>query len=254
MHRTHLLKSKVIVCTLLILSSCAPEQETEENNVRESRDTLQVETPTQGHIVEVASEELFEQQIKESVAGTEQGSSGEELLFDIAERILVLQYEFANADHNEDGYLELNELPAKQFGRIEGAETYVHPDPYDAKFSTTSLELLQRGFEEEGIEDERLHNVKQKLVQRYDFEFDIADSNGDNELTRDEYGNRYGRMDMREKRQRFTKLDSNQDGLVDWREYSVEIPVLRELDQNGDGIVSNEEGSNDAFSGLALQR
>lgn len=238
---SHVLKFVVFVSALLMLSSCAQEQETEQSTDSRSTEIIETEGRSLANVVEDQSEALDDRQIIDPDENSDQQSSRNDYLLDIDGRNTILERDFATADHNGDGYLELSELPPKKTGWIEGTRMFVPPNLYDPQFSTAQLEARQRELEGKTDSNRALRNVNNILKHRFDFEFDTADANGDNELSRDEYHNRNNRMLDREKRRRFSVLDSNQDGFVDYQEYAVEIERLREKDENADGFVSNDE-------------
>lgn len=243
MYTTHFVKFVAVVCCLLISSSCAQKEESEQSTGPRTTEIIRSEERSIAPIIEHNSRALDEPQITDSDVNSEQQSSRNVFLWDIDERNTILEREFVTADYNGDGYLEWDALPSKKTGWIwiEGIRIFVNQDFYDPHFSTAQLEATQRELEGKRNSNRALLNVNKILKQRYDFEFDTADVNGDNELSRDEYHNRNNRIHDKVKRRRLSKLDSNQDGFVDYQEYAVEIEHLREIDENADGFVSSDE-------------
>lgn len=235
------LRFVVIVVYLIFLSSCAQKQESDQLNDSKTTEIAQLETTTLGSVGDNDSNDLNERQNTGLDEATEQSSSRDELSLNIDGLNSLLQREFAQADRNGDGYLELNELPPQKFDWIPGIRMFKHPEFFDPQFSTVHLEARQRGLERAGNSERALRYVNVALKERYDFEFDTADVDRDNELSRDEYHKRNSRLHDRDKRRRFPQLDTNQDGLVDYKEFAVEVDRWRMRDQNQDGFVSRVE-------------
>lgn len=241
------MKCVVIVSSLLILSTCAQEQESTKTTDTEKPESMRAETATRGYIVIDENEEIEERHIADSNEKNEPQTQRKKFSLDIDQRNSALEELFLAADQNEDGYLELHELPKKQTGWTQGTRSFARTEITDARFLTANLEQIERDLERSGEAREQLSNIRKNLKYRFDYEFDTADANGDGRLSRDEYHNRNRRLEIREKQQYFLKLDTNQDGFVDWREYSVEIQHLRRLDENRDGHVTSKESEGNWF-------
>lgn len=238
-------KCASIIACLLILSSCAQEDDIDQEIVTEADVTLEVEGIPIVYVSEDKNTEMADQQIAELDDSNNLKTSSTESVFEISKRIAQLQEQFNNCDQNGDGYLALDELPSmKMEWIVEIPRTYdVFITTANGAFvSTATLEHLKQEIEQNKWGGDLRRQITVAVEQRYDYEFYIADANRDRRLSREEYHNKNDRLREYAKREHFPSLDKNQDGFVDWGEYSsVEIEQLRNLDVNEDGIISNDE-------------
>lgn len=230
----------VTFLSILFLAACTQEQEIGQTTVSGVSAAQQVEAEKPGRIEEERTDSM-KQQTKGTDVDDQNQISSNELWLDIDERRAELESHFSTADLNDDGYLELHELPHATIAYVDAMQNGRSSMLTDETRSTASLEKLQRDLEQSGKNPEDLLNIRDALKQRFDNEFDTADVDNDGRLSRTEYHNRVRQFEEQARRQYFSNLDSNQDGFVDWLEYSNEIQKWKNLDENRDGLVSREE-------------
>ena len=165
----------------------------------------------------------------------------DEISIDLAQRNTVLQEQFAAADANGDGYLEVDEYAAEHRRpsfRVSKLPREIASAPR-THFRKIAMKRHHSAIgNTEGVESVR---TEEFWTRANDDEFDTADVDGDGQLSRAEYRNRGKVIRDRSLRRQFSNLDVNQDSFVDSQEFAVEIERLQKLDEDQDGIVSFEE-------------
>lgn len=220
-----------IFSCLLILGNCTQDQESDRIGIMKADESFQTEALLDEYFVREKGTNSAEK-IRNDV--TQQSFSAGEFAVDHVELVIeqaniALQEKFTLADQDGDGYLELYELPDTEARWMN---------------DTAYLENMLRQ-QRTAMSTRQPRYIADLLEARLDFEFEMADANGDNQVTREEYHNRYDQVRNWEKQRRLLKLDTNQDCLVDYLEYAVEIAELRLQDTNNDGVVSATERRHD---------
>lgn len=103
------------------------------------------------------------------------------------------------------------------------------------------VEKIKRELEQCDDISETLSNIKIRTKRTFDDEFDLADTNKNDRLSREEYRNLTRRLFDRDKRKSFSRLDRDHDGLIDWGEYKIRYQRNENLDTNKDGFISRGE-------------
>lgn len=113
-------------------------------------------------------------------------------------------------------------------------------------------EARQKRLRQERLRQERMERRRAEIEKRIaegekrrqearSRDFETADSDGDGQLSADEYGDMPATLKAARQREMFARLDGNEDGVLTPEEFPSMVSRLQALDADGDGLVTREE-------------
>lgn len=173
-------------------------------------------------------------------AGQKERGAGQ---VDLGELRAADEKRFAAADANGDGLVSAEEFanvdPRQMIGDKRHRGEWVREDAGRAaarveRRDMDREDLRRRIAEREAAREERRAEAKTR-------DFQIADSDGDGQLSADEYGDMPTRLKAARQREMFGRLDANEDGMLTPDEFPRMAARLEVLDADGDGQVTRTE-------------
>ena len=102
--------------------------------------------------------------------------------------------------------------------------------------------LRQERMEQRRAEiEKRIAEGEKRRQEARSRDFETADSDGDGQLSADEYGDMPATLKAARQREMFARLDGNEDGVLTPEEFPSMVSRLQALDADGDGLVTREE-------------
>ena len=167
---------------------------------------------------------------------------------DLSELQAAEEKRFAAADADGDGLVSAEEFAAVDPGQLSaGMRMRGDRDGRPPKFAGerrrgADPEAMRQRMEQRRAEMEKRMAEREKRRQAARArDFETADSDGDGQLSAQEYGDMPATLEATRQRELFTRLDENHDGVLTPAEFPSMVARLRPLDADGDGIVTRDE-------------
>ncbi|MDE0419966.1 MAG: hypothetical protein OXK76_03630 [Gammaproteobacteria bacterium] len=100
---------------------------------------------------------------------------------------------------------------------------------------------LQRMEQRRAEIEKRIAEGEKRRQKARRSDFETADSDGDGQLSAEEYGDMPTTLKTARQREMFARLDGNEDGVLTPEEFPSMVDRLQALDADGDGLVTREE-------------
>ena len=162
---------------------------------------------------------------------------------DLGELRAADEKRFATADTNGDGLVSAEEFanvdPRHMIGdmRIRGDWGRENAGRAVARTELRGVDRedwRRRIVERQAAQEKRRAEAKTR-------EFETADSDGDGQLSTEEYGDMPARLKATRQRETFARLDANEDGMLTPEEFPRMAARLEALDADDDGQVTRTE-------------
>ena len=167
---------------------------------------------------------------------------------DLSELQAAEEKRFAAADADGDGLVSAEEFAAvdpRQLSagmRMRGDRDDRPPKSAGERRRGADPEAMRQRMEQRRAEMEKRIAEREKRRQAARArDFETADSDGDGQLSAQEYDDMPATLKSTRQREMFTRLDENHDGVLTPTEFPSMVARLRPLDADGDGIVTRDE-------------
>ena len=163
---------------------------------------------------------------------------------DLSELQAAEEKRFAAADADGDGLVS-----AEEFAAVDPRTVFAGQRGRDgarrgpgAQRSGTDREAIRQRMEQRRAKiEKRLADREKRREEARTRDFEAADSDGDGQLSADEYGGMPAALRAARQSEMFARLDKDSDGNLSPEEFPSALGRLKNLDADGDGVVTRQE-------------
>lgn len=167
---------------------------------------------------------------------------------DLSELQAAEEKRFAAADADGDGLVSAEEFAAVDPRQLSaGGIPRSDRAGWQRKMASggrrgLDREAIRQRMEQRRVElDQRISEREQRRQEARSRDFEAADTDGDGQLSPDEYVAMPATLQATRQRELFTRLDGNEDGVLTPEEFPSAVDRLKTLDADGDGLVTRRE-------------
>ena len=163
---------------------------------------------------------------------------------DIAQLEERMRMEFSHHDADSNGFISQEEFEGVL--RNRQSKSQQRPDSRKQGGDTKPTTKVNRGQERQSArgEDRRaiVEEASRRNAERESEKFNTVDRDGDGNVSREEFASRRQVLFAQRLNRDYVRLDTDENNAIDFNEFAAEhMDRLREMDVNGDNIVTPDE-------------